>query len=115
MGGGEQEEGERERGEVFEPASARILNVNCVYKSTFTSLYHQAMLKRGAPQMKELISRQQHLRAATLGSLLGGVALFASGGGPARADDSGFQVSESGLKSKIIKEGTGAIPSAGGF
>lgn len=73
----------------------------------------QAVLKRGAPQMKELVSRQQHLRAATLGSLLGGVALFASGGGPARADDSGFQVSESGLKSKIIKEGTGAIPSAG--
>jgi len=65
--------------------------------------------------MKELVSRQQHLRAATLGSLLGGVALFASGGGPARADDSGFQVSESGLKSKIIKEGTGAIPSAGMF
>ncbi len=31
--------------------------------------------------MKSLVSRSQHLRSATLGSLLGGVALFASGGG----------------------------------
>lgn len=69
-------------------------------------------VRRGSPQMKELINRQQHLRRATLGSLLGGFALFASGGGVARAED-GFETTSSGLKYKILKEGTGAIPAAG--
>ena len=59
----------------------------------------------------KIISRNQHLKVA---SLLGGLALFASGGGAARADGGGdFETSSSGLKYKIVKEGTGAIPSAG--
>ena len=58
----------------------------------------------------KIISRNQHLKVA---SLLGGLALFASGGGAARADGGDFETSSSGLKYKIVKEGSGAIPGAG--
>lgn len=57
--------------------------------------------------------RRGFLTQALVGTSVGATTLFTIPTQPALADDDGFITTDTGLKYKVIKEGTGAIPAPG--